>query len=117
MSILQRIFRARDKPVSNSLPGSAFSFFFGGTAAGQAVNERSAMQMSAVYACVRILSEAIAALPLRGDTPLGRSFRFQGAALWLQHHHSEDNCAVPYFQNSGICAQKRKFPQCRKSVV
>ena len=64
MSIFGRLFRARDKPVSNSLPGSAFSFFFGGTAAGQAVNERSAMQMSAVYACVRILSEAIAALPL-----------------------------------------------------
>ena len=49
MSFLQRIFRARGKPVSNSLPGSAFYFFFGGTAAGQAVNERSAMQMSAKH--------------------------------------------------------------------
>lgn len=63
MSLLQRIFRARDKPT-DSLNGGAYSFFFGGTAAGQSVNERSAMQMSAVYACVRILSEAIAALPL-----------------------------------------------------
>ena len=60
---LKAFLRIRDKP-SNSLPGSAYSFFFGSTAAGQAVNERSAMQMSAVYACVRILSEAIAALPL-----------------------------------------------------
>lgn len=36
----------------------------GGSAAGKNVNERSAMQMTAVYACVRILSEAIAGLPL-----------------------------------------------------
>ena len=57
------LFHSRDKPT-NQLNGSAYSFFFGGTAAGQSVNERSAMQMSAVYACVRILSEAIAALPL-----------------------------------------------------
>ena len=28
------------------------------------MNERSAMQMTAVYACVRILSESIAGLPL-----------------------------------------------------
>ena len=60
---LSMLFKARDKP-KNQLNGSAYSFFFGGTAAGQSVNERSAMQMSAVYACVRILSEAIAALPL-----------------------------------------------------
>lgn len=63
MSVFGKLFRARDKPT-NQLNGSAYSFFFGGTAAGQSVNERSAMQMSAVYACVRILSEAIAALPL-----------------------------------------------------
>lgn len=48
----------------NALNGGAYSFFFGGTASGKAVNERSAMQMSAVYACVRILSEAVAGLPL-----------------------------------------------------
>ena len=60
---LSMLFKARDKP-KNQLNGSAYSFFFGDTAAGQSVNERSAMQMSAVYACVRILSEAIAALPL-----------------------------------------------------
>jgi HK97 family phage portal protein len=45
--------------------GSAFSFLFGGTTAGKTVNERTAMQATAVYACVRILSEAIAGLPLR----------------------------------------------------
>ena len=56
-------FNARDKP-QNNLNGSGYSFLFGGTTSGKAVNERSAMQMTAVYACVRILSEAIASLPL-----------------------------------------------------
>jgi len=57
------LFRARDKPV-NSLNGSGYRFFLGGSTAGKAVTEQSAMQMTAVYACVRILSEAIAGLPL-----------------------------------------------------
>ena len=44
--------------------GNRTSFLFGGTTAGKMVNERSAMQTTAVYACVRILAEAIAGLPL-----------------------------------------------------
>ena len=63
MGILQGIFKSRDKP-QNATSGSAYRFFMGGSAAGKNVNERSAMQMTAVYACVRILSEAIAGLPL-----------------------------------------------------
>jgi HK97 family phage portal protein len=57
------LFRARDKP-RNALNGSAFSFMFGRSASGKLVNERSAMQMSAVYACVRVLSETVASMPL-----------------------------------------------------
>jgi HK97 family phage portal protein len=57
------LFHSRDKP-QNSLPGSNYSFFFGDTTSGKNVNERSAMQTTAVYSCVRILSEAIAGLPL-----------------------------------------------------
>ena len=63
MSILSGLFRSRDKP-SNRTAGSSFTFLTGGSSAGKAVNERSAMQMTAVYACVRILAEAIAGLPL-----------------------------------------------------
>ena len=55
--------KARDKPT-NSTPGSSYRFFLGGTTAGKRVTEHSAMQMTAVYCCVRILSEAIAGLPL-----------------------------------------------------
>jgi HK97 family phage portal protein len=64
MNVFQRLFKARDKPV-NRLSGSDYSFFFGGTTSGKSVNERTAMQTTAVYACVRILAEAIAGLPLQ----------------------------------------------------
>jgi len=63
MSILSWLFHSRDKPT-NSTAGSAYSFFFGGSTAGKTVSEKSAMQMTAVYACVRILAESIAGLPL-----------------------------------------------------
>ena len=62
MGILSEIFKSRDKP-QNTTSGSSYRFFMGSSAAGKNVNERSAMQMTAVYACVRILSEAIAGLP------------------------------------------------------
>ena len=63
MGILSGLFKSRDKP-QNRTAGSAYSFFMGSSAAGKRVNERSAMQMTAVYSCVRILSEAVASLPI-----------------------------------------------------
>lgn len=64
MGFLNSIFRSRDKPTDRTA-GSSYSFFLGGTASGKYVTERSAMQMTAVYCCVRILSEAVASLPLQ----------------------------------------------------
>lgn len=63
MGFLSGLFRTRDAPT-NRTSGSAYSFFMGGSTSGKRVNERTAMQMTAVYSCVRILSEAIAGLPL-----------------------------------------------------
>ena len=63
MGILSGIFKSRDKP-QNATSGSACRFFIGGSSSGKNVKERSAMQMTAVYSCVRILSEAVASLPL-----------------------------------------------------
>ena len=63
MGIFSGLFRSRDKP-QNRTAGSSYSFLFGGTTAGKAVTERTAMQMTAVYSCVRILAEAVAGLPL-----------------------------------------------------
>ncbi len=63
MGFLNSLFRSRDAP-RNSTSGSAYRFFMGSSTSGKRVNERSAMQMTAVYSCVRILSEAVAGLPL-----------------------------------------------------
>ena len=63
MGIFSGLFKSRDKP-QNRTAGSNYAFFMGGTTSGKAVTERSAMQMTAVYSCVRILSEAVAGLPL-----------------------------------------------------
>ncbi len=63
MGLFSVLFRARDAP-QNRTSGGAYSFFLGNSTSGKRVNERTSMQMTAVYSCVRILSEAVAGLPL-----------------------------------------------------
>lgn len=65
MGILERLGlkRQRGEP-RNKYEGNDFSLLFGRTTSGKTVNERTALQTTAVYACVRILSETIASLPL-----------------------------------------------------
>lgn len=57
-----RFARSRDKP-SNAV-SAAINFFMGLSQAGKPVNERTALQMTTVYACVRVISETVASLPL-----------------------------------------------------
>ena len=87
MSVFGKLFKARDKP-QDALNGSGYSFMFGRTISGQSVNERSAMQMSAVYACVRILAESVASLPLHfyqyNDTG-GKEKAVNHPLYWLLH--------------------------------
>lgn len=61
MSFWNRLFKPKVEDYSIS---SRYRFLMGPTAAGKTVNERSAMQLTAVYACVRILAEGVAGLPL-----------------------------------------------------
>ena len=61
MGFWNRLFKPKVEDYSIS---SRYRFLMGPTAAGKSVNERSAMQLTAVYACVRILAEGIAGLPL-----------------------------------------------------
>lgn len=62
MGIFDRFRRSRDKPTNNALVlSSAYGWLLGGT---PIVNPTTAMQLSAVNACVRVLSEAVASLPL-----------------------------------------------------
>ncbi len=63
MGLLSGIFKARDKP-KDSTAGASWRFYFGNSSSNKIVTERSAMQVAAVYACVRVISEAVAQLPL-----------------------------------------------------
>ena len=64
----EKLFHSRDKP-KNALMGS-MQFFFGRSAAGQTVNERTALQVTAVYACVRILARGKEMVPEHPLYPL-----------------------------------------------
>lgn len=78
--ILSRFGKARDKPT-DYYTGSDYTFLFGPTTSGKSVNEFTAMQTTAVYSCVRILSEGIASLPLH-------VYRYKGAGKERVFDHS-----------------------------
>ena len=50
--------------VTDNVRDSGQTFVFGRSNAGEQVDEKAAMQIPTVYACVRLLAESIAALPL-----------------------------------------------------
>ena len=56
------LFRARDKP--KDAVSAAPSFYFGSSGAGKSVTAQSAIQLTTVYACVRVIAETVASLPL-----------------------------------------------------
>ena len=56
------IFHSRDKP--KDAVSAAPTFSFGNSFSGKSVNPTTAIQVSAVYACVRVIAETIASLPL-----------------------------------------------------
>ena len=66
MDLLGRIFRRETKASTLASPSSELLALFGATptAAGQAVNAETALRCPAVYACVKIIAEPIAQLPL-----------------------------------------------------
>ena len=78
--------RARDKP-RNSYEGQDFSFLFGRTTSGENVDEFKAMQTTAVYACVRILAEAVASLPIHvfERTATGKEKKVEHPLYFLLH--------------------------------
>ena len=84
MNLFSKLFRSRDKP-QNHLGG--LSFLFGQTAAGKAVNERTALQTTAVYACVRILAESVAGLPLAvyRRSEAGKEIAYEHPLYFLLH--------------------------------
>ena len=56
------LFRARDKPQDSV--SAAPMFYLGTSGSGKSVTVQTAIQLSTVYACVRVISETVASLPL-----------------------------------------------------
>lgn len=93
---LSRLFQSRASP-KNSFWGSTCSFLFGTSTSGKTVNERTALQTTAVYACVRILAETIASLPLHTYryTTNGKEKATDHSIYYLLH--SEPNSEMTSF--------------------
>ena len=92
-----RLFRARDKPGATDSVSSAPTFYFGSSAAGKSVTASTAIQMSTVYACVRVIAETIASLPLHVYQNQG-----EGSVKALEHPlypilHDEPNSEMTSF--------------------
>jgi len=65
-----QLFRARNKPGATDSVSSASTFYFGSSVAGKSVTASTAIQMSTVYACVRVIAETIAvAIVIPADGP------------------------------------------------
>ena len=93
---LSRLFPSRASPI-NSFWGGTYSFFFGASSSGKSVNEKTALQTTAVYACVRILAETIALLPLHTyrNSPNGKEKAANHPLYYLLH--SEPNPEMTSF--------------------
>jgi HK97 family phage portal protein len=61
--MILNIFPWHKKKVENSLSTSK-SFFWGSSTSGTYVDENTALSVSAVFSCVRVISEAVASLPI-----------------------------------------------------
>ena len=89
-----RIFKPRDMPVAlpdiqNNVRDSGTVFSFGTADSGERVDERSAMQIATVYACVRLLAESVAQLPLHlyryTANGKGKEMATDHPLYWLLH--------------------------------
>jgi len=94
MNPISRLFRRsqnKQQPAPRFDTGTGFLFDKPFTASGKVVTEQNALQLTTVYACVRILAETIASLPLHTYkiTPEGRE-KATGHPLY-HILHSEPN--------------------------
>lgn len=105
MGIFSGLFKSRDKPT-DSTAGSRYAFYMGGSTSGKAVTERSAMQMTAVYSCVRILAEAIAGLPLhlyRYNSDGGKEKAIDHPLYLLLHDEPNPEMSSFVFRETLMC--------------
>ena len=89
------LFRSRDKPKDTI--SAAPTFYFGSSAAGKPVTAKTAIQMSTVYACVRVISETIASLPLHVRQADGQGSRKAAEHPLYRILHDEPNTEMTSF--------------------
>lgn len=82
---LSGLFRARDKPRDAVSPAEVF--YFGSSVSGKTVNPRNAVQVSTVYACVRVIAEGALLCAVQHRRPDAR--RLQKPHGGLRHRPTE----------------------------
>ena len=95
------LFRARDKPARRTSPRDAVSaapgFYYGASLSGKSVTPASAIQVSAVYACVRVIAETVASLPLHVYETTDTGSRKAGEHPLYRLLHDEPNAEMTSF--------------------
>lgn len=100
MKLFKSFFRSRDKPKDIAV-GTGW-FHVGRSWAGKSVTERTAMQQTAVYACVRIISETIASLPLHlyKYTDAGKEKDYTHPLYYLLHDEPNNEMTAFVFRET-----------------
>lgn len=93
MGILD-IFKRR---TANDAVSGAYVFPFGRSASGKAVNAKSAIQVTGVYACVRVISETVASLPLHVYVRDGEGYKKAVDHRLYSVLHNEPNSEMTSF--------------------
>lgn len=106
MGLVTSLAETRSGMSRNSLAKWLADWMFDGheSASGQRVRESTAIKLSAVYACVRVLSEAVASLPLKiyKRKPGGGKETADDHPLWSVLHDSpnEHMTSFTFFETS-----------------
>lgn len=111
MSIFSKLFHTRDKP-QNYYTGTDMHYLFGRSSSDKRVNEFTAMQTTAVYACVRILAETLAALPLHlyRYTPGGKERVYDHPLYHLLHDEPNPEMTSFIFRET-LIRETQKSPE------
>lgn len=92
-----RLFRARDEPRPMDAVSAAPVFYFGTSGSGKAVTARTAIQVSTVYACVRVIAETVASLPLHVYESTDKGSRKATEHALYRILHDEPNTEMTSF--------------------
>ena len=92
-----RLFRAWDEPRPTDAVSAAPVFYFGISGSGKSVTARTAIQVSTVYACVRVIAETVASLPLHVYESTDKGSRKATEHALYRILHDEPNTEMTSF--------------------